>query len=1695
MNAFLFKKSCCRIVDAAGSSGTGFLVTPDLVLTCKHVVKGSANGDSVNVHFDSRSTTGVIIESDAERDWALVKLADAVAGGKSLKLSPDVPSPEQPGESYGFPSVAGGAGVGIKVVIHQAQGKDQLHRDSLILRSNQLSGSEPQGFSGSPVLVDGLVVGMLRSIIPDVNAQPQFQLVYACPSPMLLAALRKHGISDGAAQETETVDRWTALTIGMPMSAREATRSFLTRYLGTTAHPAPFGGRATELAQLLGWADGDTPPIAMLVAPTGRGKSALLCRLVDRLLSREDLAIAFFPISQRFGTNLAGVALPALVGRLAALFQVAVPKELTPAVVRAWLAQHLRRVLPDGRKLLLIMDGLDEATDWPLEPGAIPIDMPPTNRVLLACRQTVHDEAERLRRRLELPPNLVHHGTVSLLDVLAVQESLRCLESTVGPLWSNPAMVQRFHELSDRGDPLLLELLLEDLLTESGRKTLLSTVPDLKPGLRGIWDRMVTSQEEGVLSSGSPSWRLMSVLVCALAPLTRDSFVELAGLSSAVEFLSAIRPIKRWIHETPSGYVFSHNRIREFLLEELLTYKERRQWEDHLLQWMERQIPADVDAEGELADLPDYVLHCFSAHLERTDAPGNKWAVLLRSPWRRLWESRPLGLVGLARDVNRVIDALTKQNLAASQANKKPPYLPEYLRALLWLASIHTQATNIPADLIKRLVERGKWTPAHALAHLEHRLSIDDTAEDLVTVADTVFGLLPDELLRDGLELAPKLVNARGNHQEKPWRTLFRRAAKIMPQVAAQYARMQRGDWERIMVPLLLSESLPETESGLADSLRQESLVCIERLGAVPLANATLRFMQFFDFEIRSRLLDRAWQKQMDFARSAKHTGILRLLIPLRPHDQQQQAFIDALKIAITCPGPHEIYILLDLLDKIEPAVASAGLSLLLSRGLPGLVDWLLARGELSASERWSRIAKLLGAAEIRKLELATLDAAKARWDSSGNWDISTLLELANRGYQDEIVPFLRSTPDEDKRRFGLLELRGFLPYEERFTVLQNALLVARGYRASRLVDLLLEEHGGRSIEDIERVLDSIVAPSARARGYVRLAGSVPQNERFRLLSKAELLFPRTRNEDGHHDLLLLALRFEPTIERLDAFLAGPNQNICTLLKLAEDLLEPHRRRVQEQIVASIRSSNLWLRTSEIDTVLAADGFPADLAQTLRSIAEEDTRRSPPQQRARALLDLIASHEETEVGALDDVIGNLRLIQDESVRFHLAALFLSSERLLLQLFEQATAVQNATIRFDQLSHLADITEAHGLKHKLAQLQNAAIEAGRSILFDQSRFVRSYVMHLGGSQVRRAVAQEVIVKIEQVFSTHRDTLEEWSSLSNERREDARRALSSSAQQELSDASRMIEEVGSWFTVEEAERLWPRIPSHWLRAREVLLPVLSESTRTQAIQDYQRWIQSMDDVNRAGTVAFFASALPMPEQALATQQALDALHRNVAPDGTLPSNTCVVLSQLARSIQPEHLSSAVALAQKTWPTAYNSLHIFLLRLPRQLRAEAMWLLERDLDSLPKKNRDEVDQTLRLFRIDRDAAVAFLEWEKERDRDSLDRLVQSSQAWTQSQLLHALEFLRARRGGVLPAQDKEVEFQLMAFHLRRDASLRLRLLKLVHDALSPSSKNRSSLLSALNTMAPTLRALTEGTGADALADEVLRVGDDWP
>src|SRR5436305_8924398 len=105
-------------------------------------------------------------------------------------------------------------------------------------------------------------------------------------------------------------------------------KSFLAEYLGSPQHPVPIGGRLKDCEYLDDWlTDTQASPYLLLAAPAGRGKSALLVRWCQRLFAQRDLAVAYFPVSIRFRTNLAGVSFPSLVALLVRLHGEEVPAD------------------------------------------------------------------------------------------------------------------------------------------------------------------------------------------------------------------------------------------------------------------------------------------------------------------------------------------------------------------------------------------------------------------------------------------------------------------------------------------------------------------------------------------------------------------------------------------------------------------------------------------------------------------------------------------------------------------------------------------------------------------------------------------------------------------------------------------------------------------------------------------------------------------------------------------------------------------------------------------------------------------------------------------------------------------------------------------------------------------------------------------------------------------------------------------------------------------------------------------------------------------------------------------------------------------------------------------------------------------------------------------------------------------------
>lgn len=188
-----FMKAACALLSAGESRGTGFLVSPDRLLTCHHVIKNVGEGP-ILATFPHGQYEATVELADSMHDSALLRLTRPVPSRAALPLSlaGDTPPKGAAWEGYGFPAATGQAGLLIAGRVQDPIGQDPALRQAVVLHSaNVTAGSWLNGFSGSPVLVNGSVIGQLRQIIPDSSGGAQLAVIYACPAALLAELARR----------------------------------------------------------------------------------------------------------------------------------------------------------------------------------------------------------------------------------------------------------------------------------------------------------------------------------------------------------------------------------------------------------------------------------------------------------------------------------------------------------------------------------------------------------------------------------------------------------------------------------------------------------------------------------------------------------------------------------------------------------------------------------------------------------------------------------------------------------------------------------------------------------------------------------------------------------------------------------------------------------------------------------------------------------------------------------------------------------------------------------------------------------------------------------------------------------------------------------------------------------------------------------------------------------------------------------------------------------------------------------------------------------------------------------------------------------------------------------------------------------------------------------------------------------------
>ncbi|WP_369250291.1 trypsin-like peptidase domain-containing protein [Streptomyces sp. R41] len=715
-----------RVLVGARDRGGGCAVTARAVLTARHVVRGHDTAELAFALPTGRTVEVVRTEDDEQLDVAVLHLAEDVEPSSlstategavwRVRAAPHTPRGNDPGLTgivdFAATEITNDRGYGLHV---------------LQLRVQQDLGSF-KGYSGSAVVIPGSggVAGILVEQVPlrtrttVGQERPASNVLYAVPVDTVVARFRLTG----------TVRVSARLPLETPIgNLVEAT-------LGSADEPVPFGGRSAELAELTDWLwDASADRRLLVTATAGRGKSSLLIRWIDSLVGSPALSVVFVPISIAFDIATEDVVHRALVARVARAYRVPVAVSGRGAdELREELADLLRRPPPSGR-LLVVVDGLDEAVGWDPGPHFLPHELAEDVRVVLSARHTAdrptaHDWRERLgwrrARTLDVPALSVE----GVREVLAHQPDLRAALPDLSGL------AAELHRLSD-GEPVVLRLYVDELaelLQEKGQVPDLSSLRSVERGLTAYFERWWADQEvqwrSGLGPPSSDVGALLDTLALACGPLTRgDALQVMRHLSPPQNRRTpmgdrldrSLVALRRFLtrREGDRALVLGHPRYASTRQRRLREDGEFARVEDAYLTWAQETF-RDV-RKGRLAadDIPAYLVKHLGQHLDRAGAVRPELLVPLGSTeWRRAWDSTSEDVHGHLPDVRRAMSGLTAEARRGTVRRRRAFPVAAALGVAASRANTSVQAACLSPALAAELVRWNVWSESRAIGYV-----------------------------------------------------------------------------------------------------------------------------------------------------------------------------------------------------------------------------------------------------------------------------------------------------------------------------------------------------------------------------------------------------------------------------------------------------------------------------------------------------------------------------------------------------------------------------------------------------------------------------------------------------------------------------------------------------------------------------------------------------------------------------------------------------------------------------------------------------------------------------------------------------------------------------------------------------------------------------------------------------------------
>lgn len=383
-----------------------------------------------------------------------------------------------------------------------------------------------------------------------------------------------------------------------------------------------FGGRIAELAMLDAFLDDARGACGLLLAPTGRGKTALLIRWVELVRARPGWMVVFVPVSRRFDTATAGVVLGLLVQGLARFFGESLQGVAQSSdLLRPQVAGYLRRGVDvgDERRLLVVLDGVDEAVGWEVDASLFPRTIGSGIKVVVSAREQAHFRYDDWLQRFGWGSVQTVALSLPLLRRGDVADVLRCMGDPLSDLAGDVDFLAELVRLSE-GEPLTIVMLVRSLQAGEIAPGRLS---GMTPGLAAVV-RVWLDELERVCVDSPAVHALLSLCAVALGPLTAVDLgvLDAERFAGRARLNQAAKQVRRFVlgDGGEQGYVFSHPKLRELFVEEVLSDGERaglvRCFVEYGRWWYDERA----------GDLPAYVRRFWVAHLR----DAGEWSLMRR---------------------------------------------------------------------------------------------------------------------------------------------------------------------------------------------------------------------------------------------------------------------------------------------------------------------------------------------------------------------------------------------------------------------------------------------------------------------------------------------------------------------------------------------------------------------------------------------------------------------------------------------------------------------------------------------------------------------------------------------------------------------------------------------------------------------------------------------------------------------------------------------------------------------------------------------------------------------------------------------------------------------------------------------------------------------------------------------------------